>query len=135
MHRLHHPPQPAHSNSRVDPPRTRPAPRPHLHPPPASLKRSQTAHPLDIRPVPELTRARRTARRPPTAAWASTITTRWYDHHQHLHQRWHTRLRRLRATNPHLTPGPVSPALTCRSLITYPETLTLAAALDPAQNN
>ncbi|WP_307784056.1 TniQ family protein [Streptomyces spinoverrucosus] len=89
--------------------------------------------PLGIRPVPELTRARRTARRPPTAvslSWASTITTRWYDHHQHLHQRWHTRLRRLRAANPHLTPGPVSPALTCRSLITYPETLTLAAALD-----
>ncbi|MEE1831742.1 hypothetical protein [Streptomyces sp. SP17KL33] len=27
-------------------------------------------------------------------------------------------------------PGPASPTLTCRSLITYPETLTLATALD-----
>ena len=62
--------------------------------------------------------------------WASTITTRWYDHHQHLHQRWHTRLHRLRAANPHLASGPASPALTCRSLITYPKTLTLAAAVD-----
>ncbi|WP_405763995.1 TniQ family protein [Streptomyces sp. NBC_00080] len=89
--------------------------------------------PLDIRAVPELTRARLTNRRPPTASslsWASTITTRWYDHRQHLHQRWHTRLHRLTTTNPHLVPGPASPALTCRNLIIYPETLTLATALD-----
>ncbi|MGY4745427.1 TniQ family protein [Streptomyces sp. ATMOS53] len=89
--------------------------------------------PLDTRSLPELTHARRTTRRPPTASslsWASTITTRWYDHHQHLHQRWHTRLRRLTTANPHLPEGPASPALTCRSLITYPETLTLATALD-----
>ncbi|MFF5107352.1 TniQ family protein [Streptomyces sp. NPDC000134] len=89
--------------------------------------------PLDIRPVPELTRTHLRARRRPTATsltWASTITTRWYDHHQHLHERWHTRLGRLTTANPHIPPGPASPALTCRNLITYPETLTLAAALD-----
>ncbi|MFF9336161.1 TniQ family protein [Streptomyces albogriseolus] len=63
--------------------------------------------PLGIRSVPELTRARLRARRRPTAAslsWASTITTRWYDHHQHLHERWHTRLNRLTAANPHIPP-------------------------------
>lgn len=87
--------------------------------------------PLDIRPVPELTRTR--PRRRPTAtslSWASTITTRWYDHHQHLHKRWHTRLHRLAAANPHIPLGPASPTRTCRELITYPETLTLATALD-----
>ncbi|MEU7429019.1 TniQ family protein [Streptomyces sp. NPDC040750] len=89
--------------------------------------------PLDIRPVPELTRTHLRARRRPTATsltWASTITTRWYDHHQHLHQRWHTRLGRLTAANPHLPQGPASPTLTSRNLITHPETLTLATALD-----
>ncbi|MFE4823994.1 TniQ family protein [Streptomyces sp. NPDC056704] len=89
--------------------------------------------PLDIRSAPELTHACLTARRPPTAAslsWASTITTRWYDHHQHLHTRWHTRLNQLTTANPHLAPGPASPTLTCRNLITYPETLTLATTLD-----
>ncbi|MBL1090485.1 MULTISPECIES: TniQ family protein [Streptomyces] len=89
--------------------------------------------PLDIRTLPELTPARLTARRPPTTAslsWATTITTRWYDHHQHLHTRWHTRLHQLTTANPHLTHSPASPALTCRTLITYPETLTLATTLD-----
>ncbi|MGC5365566.1 TniQ family protein [Streptomyces sp. DT24] len=89
--------------------------------------------PLDIRPVPELTQAHLGTRRRPTATsvtWASTITTRWYDHHQHLHERWHTRLGRLTTANPHIPPGPASPTLTCRNLITYPETLTLATALD-----
>ncbi|MEU2556735.1 TniQ family protein [Streptomyces sp. NPDC013313] len=89
--------------------------------------------PLDIRCLPDLTRARLAARRRPTAAslsWAMTITTRWYDHHQHLQIRWHERLHQLTAANPHLTPSPASPTLTCRGLITYPETLTLAAALD-----
>ncbi|MEV6182276.1 TniQ family protein [Streptomyces sp. NPDC052015] len=88
--------------------------------------------PLDVRPVPELTRPRPTARRatPASLSWASTITTRWYDHQQHLHQRWLTRLDRLTNANPHIPPGPASPALTCRDLITYPETLTLATALD-----
>ncbi|MFF7647129.1 TniQ family protein [Streptomyces canus] len=89
--------------------------------------------PLGISFVPELTQTHLRARRRPTATsltWASTITTRWYDHHQHLHERWHTRLGRLTAANPHLPQGPASPALTCRNLITYPETLTLAAALD-----
>ncbi|MEV7994461.1 hypothetical protein AB0O67_21800 [Streptomyces sp. NPDC086077] len=89
--------------------------------------------PLRIRPVAELTRTRLRARRRPTAAslsWASTTTTRWYDHHQHLHARWHTRLNRLTTANPHIPPAPASPTLTCRNLITYPETLTLATALD-----
>ncbi|MFF3336928.1 hypothetical protein ACFYWX_46850 [Streptomyces sp. NPDC002888] len=97
----------------------------------ASDPRQRT--PLDIRSAPELTHSRLTTRRPPTAAslsWSTTITTRWYDHHQHLHTRWHTRLHRLRAANPHLTPGPASLTLTCRNLITYPETLTLATTLD-----
>jgi TniQ len=92
--------------------------------------------PLDIAALPELTRAHqchlRLARDPAFATaltWAATITTRWYDHHQHLTDRWHTRLNRLTTTNPHTRNGPASPALTCRTLITYPETLTLAAAL------
>ncbi|WKX05972.1 TniQ family protein [Streptomyces sp. NL15-2K] len=93
---------------------------------------SRQPAPLDIRPVPELTRPRPTARRATTASlsWASTITTRWYDHQQHLHQRWLTRLDRLTNANPHIPPGPASPALTCRSLVIHPETLILAAALD-----
>ncbi|NUS10547.1 MAG: hypothetical protein HOY69_03915 [Streptomyces sp.] len=92
--------------------------------------------PLTIHLLPELTRAhrrhQRAARHPAfTAAlpWAATITTRWYDHHQHLHTRWQARLTRLTTTNPHTRKGPASPALTCRTLITYPETLTLAATL------
>ncbi|MGW0190690.1 hypothetical protein ACWDV7_33835 [Streptomyces sp. NPDC003362] len=89
--------------------------------------------PLGIRALPELTRARLAARSRPTAtslSWASTIMTRWYDHHQHLHERWHTRLQRLTTANPHLPRGPASPTLTGRDLITCPGTLTLAAALD-----
>ncbi|GGV43305.1 hypothetical protein GCM10010293_49840 [Streptomyces griseoflavus] len=50
--------------------------------------------------------------------------------HQDPHQRWHTRLNRRTAANPHIPTGPASPALTCRELITYPETVILAAALD-----
>lgn len=117
-----------------------------IHPPdhsPALCTRHQQAAadprhttPLDIAGLPELTRAHRRHRhltRHPAfttaLAWAATITTRWYDHHQHLHTRWQTRLTRLTTTNPHTQHGPASPALTCRTLITYPETLTLAAAL------
>ncbi|WP_328541150.1 hypothetical protein OHT17_51115 [Streptomyces sp. NBC_00371] len=39
-----------------------------------------------------------------STAWATAraITTRWYDHQQHLTHRRHTRLNRLCATNPHL---------------------------------
>ncbi|MFE9539857.1 hypothetical protein [Streptomyces sp. NPDC006691] len=120
----------------MDPPGTRPAQNHDLHPPPAGHQQaaSDPRHPapLDIRPVPELTQAHLGARRPTATSlsWASTITTRWYDHHQHLHERWHTRLGRLTTANPHIPPGPASPTLTCRNLITYPETLTLAAALD-----
>lgn len=45
VHRLHRSPLPAQNRPRMDPPGTQPAPGPHLHPPPASLKRPQTAHP------------------------------------------------------------------------------------------
>ncbi|WP_237404477.1 TniQ family protein [Actinacidiphila reveromycinica] len=117
-----------------------------IHPPdhtPALCTRHQQAAddprhtaPLDIAALPELTRAhhqhRRAARHPAfttALTWAATITTRWYDHHQHLTDRWHTRLTRLTTTNPHTQHGPASPTLTCRTLITYPETLTLAATL------
>ncbi|WP_217206065.1 TniQ family protein [Streptomyces sp. AC550_RSS872] len=65
-------------------------------------------------------------------AWttARAITTRWYDHQQHLTHRWHTRLTQLCATNPHLTTtGSASPALLARDLITYPETVALARTL------
>lgn len=65
-------------------------------------------------------------------AWttARAITTRWYDHQQHLTHRWHTRLNQLCATNPHLTTtGSASPELLARDLVIYPETVTLARAL------
>ncbi|MGW0949239.1 TniQ family protein [Streptomyces sp. NPDC002623] len=61
--------------------------------------------PLGIRAVPELTQAHLRSRRPATPvslSWASTITTRWYDHQQHVHERWHTRLHRLTAARPGL---------------------------------
>lgn len=47
---------------------------------------------------------RPTARRATTASlsWASTITTRWYDHQHHLHQRCLTHLDRLTNANPHI---------------------------------
>ncbi|MEU5582974.1 hypothetical protein ABZ791_35865 [Streptomyces huasconensis] len=87
--------------------------------------------------APELAAAhhahQRLRRHPRTAtAWtaARAITTRWYDHQQHLTHRWHTRLNQLCATNPHLTTaGSASPALLTRDLITYPETVTLARTL------
>nr|WP_202543307.1 TniQ family protein [Streptomyces sp. SID8382] len=65
-------------------------------------------------------------------AWtaAHAITTRWYDHQQHLTHRWHTRLNQLCAVNPHLTTtGSASPALLARDLVTYPETVVLARTL------
>ncbi|MEV0281318.1 hypothetical protein AB0I22_33720 [Streptomyces sp. NPDC050610] len=64
-----------------------------------------------------------------STAWTAVraITTRWYDHQQHLTHRWHTRLTRLCAANPHLTTtGSASPALLTRDLVIYPETVTLA---------
>lgn len=70
-------------------------------------------------------------------AWtaARAITTRWYDHQQHLTHRWHTRLNQLCATNPHLaTTGSASPALLARDLVTYPETVALARALATLPN-
>lgn len=70
-------------------------------------------------------------------AWtaAHAITTRWYDHQQHLTHRWHTRLTRLCATNPHLTTtGNASPALLTRDLVTYPETVALARILATLPN-
>lgn len=61
---------------------------------------------------------------------ARAITTRWYDHQQHLTHRWHTRLTQLHATSPHVaTTGSASPALLARDLVIYPETVTLARAL------
>ncbi|MDQ1013426.1 hypothetical protein QFZ82_007994 [Streptomyces sp. V4I23] len=65
-------------------------------------------------------------------AWttAHAITTRWYDHQQHLTHRWHTRLGQLCATNPHLTTtGSASSALLTRDLVIYPETVALARSL------
>lgn len=93
--------------------------------------------PLDTRAAPELTAAhhahQRLLRHPRALAAhtaARATTTRWYDHQQHLTHRWHTRLNRLYAANPHLTrAGIASPALLARDLITYPETITLARAL------
>ncbi|MGP3633496.1 TniQ family protein [Streptomyces sp. 24-1644] len=87
--------------------------------------------------VPELVAAhhahRRLLRHPRAAtAWtaARAITTRWYDHQQHLTHRWHNRLTRLCAANAHLaTTGSASPALLTRDLVIYPETVTLARAL------
>ncbi|MFF7234376.1 TniQ family protein [Streptomyces sioyaensis] len=92
---------------------------------------------VHTRGVPEFAAAhhahQRLLRHPRAAiAWitAHAITTRWYDHQQHLTHRWHTRLTQLRATNPHLTTASsASPALLARDLITYPETVTLARAL------
>ncbi|MEU0804176.1 hypothetical protein [Streptomyces sp. NPDC005970] len=72
-----------------------------------------------------------------STAWttARAITTRWYDHQQHLTHRWHTRLTRLCAANPHLTTtGSASPALLARDLVIYPETVALARALAALPN-
>ncbi|MEU7205507.1 hypothetical protein [Streptomyces sp. NPDC045470] len=87
--------------------------------------------------MPELSAAHHTHQRllrHPRAntAWtaARAITTRWYDHQQHLTHRWHTRLNRLSSTNPHLTAtSSASPALLTRDLVTYPKTVTLARTL------
>ncbi|MEV6027785.1 TniQ family protein [Streptomyces sp. NPDC052036] len=92
--------------------------------------------------VPELATAhhahQRLLRHPRAAtAWtaARAITTRWYDHQQHLTHRWHTRLTQLCATNPYLTTaGSASPALLARDLVTYPETVALARALATQPN-
>ncbi len=92
--------------------------------------------------VPELTAAhhahQRLLRHPRAAtAWtaARAITTRWYDHQQHLTHRWHTRLTPLIADSPHLaTTGSASPALLTRDLVTYPETVALARALATLPN-
>ncbi|WP_267246419.1 hypothetical protein [Streptomyces sp. PR69] len=117
-----------------------------IHPPPHQLvcPRHHQAAPdprltstVRTRDVPELAathHAHQRLLRHPRAvtAWitARAITTRWYDHQQHLTHRWHTRLNQLRATNPHMTTtGSASPALLARDLITYPETVTLARAL------
>ncbi|MFJ7046834.1 TniQ family protein [Streptomyces sp. NPDC101112] len=72
-----------------------------------------------------------------STAWttAHAITTRWYDHQQHLTHRWHTRLGQLCTTNPHLaTAGSASPALLARDLVIYPETVALASTLATLPN-
>ncbi|MGX1309891.1 hypothetical protein RKD24_006656 [Streptomyces calvus] len=93
--------------------------------------------PIQAWTAPELTAvhyAHQRLQRHPRAATAWTtaraISTRWYDHQQHLTHRWHTRLGQLCATNPHLaTAGSASPALLARDLVIYPETVALARAL------
>lgn len=61
---------------------------------------------------------------------ARAITTRWYDHQQHLTHRWHTLLTGLCAANRHLaTMGSASHTLLARDLVIYPETVALARTL------
>ncbi|MCL7494813.1 TniQ family protein [Streptomyces sp. MCA2] len=92
--------------------------------------------------VPELAAAhhihQRLLRHPRAAtAWttARAITTRWYDHQQHLTHRWHTRLTRLINDSPHLAAtSSASPALLARDLVTYPETVGLARTLAALPN-
>ncbi|WP_234545306.1 TniQ family protein [Streptomyces shenzhenensis] len=122
-----------------------------VHPSPHQLMcpRHQQAAPdprltstLRTQRVPELAAAHHThqhlLRHPrATTAWtaARAITTRWYDHQQHLTQRWHPRLNQLCETNPHLTTtGSASPALLARDLVIYPETVALARALATLPN-
>lgn len=67
-----------------------------------------------------------------TSTWmtARAITTRWYDHQQHLTNRWHRRLNQLVQTNPHLDHAQnASAVLLARDLVIYPETVTLARTL------
>ncbi|GEC10511.1 hypothetical protein SSP24_81660 [Streptomyces spinoverrucosus] len=92
--------------------------------------------------VPELAAAHHTHQRllrHPRAATAWTaaraITTRWYDHQQHLTHRWRPRLNQLCEANLHLTStGSASPALLTRDLVIYPETVALARALATLPN-
>lgn len=61
---------------------------------------------------------------------ARAITTRWYDHQQHLTDRWRHRLQQLALANPHLDGGGnPSAVLLARDLVIYPETVTLARTL------
>jgi hypothetical protein len=90
---------------------------------------------LDTHALPELAQAhhahQRLVRRPDATAayqWAGMITTRWYDHQQHLPRRWRNRLTRLADTNPPSTGGK-SWALTGRDPVIYPETVALARHL------
>ncbi|MER7001394.1 TniQ family protein [Streptomyces sp. NPDC000410] len=122
-----------------------------VHPPPYRMvcPRHQQAAPdprltstVHTWATPELVAAhhahQRLLRNPRAAtAWttARAITTRWYDHQQHLTHRWHTRLNQLYKSNPHLaTTGSASPALLTRDLVTYPETITLARTLTTLPN-
>lgn len=94
-------------------------------------------HSLDVSALPELTAGhrdhQRLNRRPRAAtalAWATAITTRWYDQQTHLAGRWQHRLRRLAAANAHhVEPVGRSWALYARALVTYPETTALARTL------
>ncbi|MFF8919354.1 TniQ family protein [Streptomyces sp. NPDC015032] len=97
-------------------------------------------HSLDTRALPELTAAhsshQRLNRHPRAAtatSWATAITTRWYDQQTHLTNRWQHRLKRLTDANPHAAPTGRSWALYARTLVTYPETITLARALAQAR--
>lgn len=122
-----------------------------VHPPPHRLvcpRHQQAApdprlaSPIHTWAVPQLAAAhhahQRLLRHPGAAtAWtaARAITTRWYDHQQHLTHRWQARLTRLCAANPHLaTTGSASPALLARDLVIYPETVALTRALATLPN-
>ncbi|MFD7495981.1 hypothetical protein ACFV8T_26925 [Streptomyces sp. NPDC059832] len=61
---------------------------------------------------------------------ARAITTRWYDHQQHLTSRWLNRLNHLVVANAHLDrAGSASAALLARDPVIYPETVMLARVL------
>lgn len=122
-----------------------------VHPPPQRLvcpRHQQAApdprlaSPIHTWTVPQLATAhhahQRLLRHPGAAtAWtaARAITTRWYDHDQHLAHRWHRRLNQLCTANPHLpTAGSASPTLLTRDLVTYPETVALARTLTTLPN-
>ncbi|WP_367141023.1 MULTISPECIES: hypothetical protein [Streptomyces] len=58
---------------------------------------------------------------------ARAITTRWYDHQQHLTERWRHRLHHFTLANAHLNRvGNASATLLARDLVIYPETVALA---------
>ncbi|MFE7302751.1 hypothetical protein [Streptomyces sp. NPDC057579] len=61
---------------------------------------------------------------------ARAITTRWYDHQQHLIGRWHHRLHQLVTFNAHVDhAGNASAVLLAHDLAIYPETVILARTL------
>ncbi|GHI01743.1 hypothetical protein [Streptomyces cellostaticus] len=97
----------------------------HDSPPPSTPEPRPNSRSAPRPPAPPTTSPRR-------HAWsaARAISTRWYDHQQHLTHRWHTRLTQLCAAKAHLaTAGSASPVLLTRDLVIHPETVTLARTL------